>query len=298
MPGCTHPQSAYLRNIHEYTRYTSYGLCIHRLRMVNDQRLIFRRAILNCVIVRNARPARQRRPELPETIVCNLSILHDGHLPLLLHRRRVGALSPVLLEHNRLPHCSADGIMVLDPRIAPAIVVAPLVRVEVEGAVVEGRDRHVLGEVDTFGAGIRVRAVAAAAQPALVAERDHVRAVEALDVCARGRGPVVDDAAVAAVAARLVAEFPREDGRGGLVAVHHEGDVGLVCFLGGDVGVEGRGVAVEDVAVGVYATEGVPVVEHREDELEPVLSFDVSLWKSGKGDRRGRKHYLNVVLLG
>ena len=253
--------------------------------MVNDQCLIFGRAILDGVVVRNARPARQRRPELPETIIGNPGVLHDGRLPLLLHRRRVGALRPVLLEHGRLPRCRADDIVVLDPRVRPAVVVAPLVRVEVESAVVERRDRHVLGEVNTLGAGIRVGAVAATAQPALVAERDHVRAVEALDVCARGRGPGVDDTAVAAVAARLVAEFPREDGRGGLVAVHHEGDVGLVCFLGGGGSVEGRGVAVEDIAVGIYAAQGVPIVEHREDELKSVLLCDVS----GRGDRGGKE---------
>lgn len=41
----------------------------------------------------------------------------------------------------------------------------------------------------------------------------------------------------------------------------------MVSLFGGSIGVEGRGVAAEDIAVGVDAAEVRPVVEHGKDEL-------------------------------
>ncbi len=65
------------------------------------------------------------------------------------------------------------------PVVDPGVVVAPLVRVGVEGAVVERGDGEVLGEVDAFVAGVGVRAVAeGGGEPAFVAEGDEVVGVE------------------------------------------------------------------------------------------------------------------------
>ena len=75
---------------------------------------------------------------LPETITCNSRILHHNRLPLLLHSGSVCTLCAVLLEHDWLAYSSANFVMVLDPCIALAVVVAPLVWVHVEGAIVEG----------------------------------------------------------------------------------------------------------------------------------------------------------------
>jgi len=89
--------------------------------------------------------------------------------------------------------------------------------------------------------------------------------IQRLDVRRRLASPIVDDRGVAAVAARLVHEFPGEDGGGGLVAVHDELDVVLVGGLSGGVGVERRGVTTEYGTIGVDAAEVVPVVEEVQD---------------------------------
>lgn len=67
------------------------------------------------------------------------------------------------------------------------------------------------------------------------------------------RGPVGDDAAVAAGAAGLVAEFPTEDGGACLVAADDEFDVVFVGSLGGSVSVEALVGAAVDVGVGINA---------------------------------------------
>lgn len=51
--------------------------------------------------------------------------------------------------------------MLRDPGAAPAVVVAPLVGIHVEGAVVQRLDGEVLDKVDAFVAAVGVAAVAA-----------------------------------------------------------------------------------------------------------------------------------------
>lgn len=65
------------------------------------------------------------------------------------------------------------------PFVDPGVVVAPLVWVGVEGAVVERADGEVFGEVDTFVAGVGVGAIAVGGgEPAFVAEGDEVMGVQ------------------------------------------------------------------------------------------------------------------------
>lgn len=74
-----------------------------------------------------------------------------------------------------------------------------------KGGLIECRHADILRKVDALGAGTCVGAVSASAQSALFAEDDHVLAIGALYLGTSGRPPVVDDAVVATVAARLVA---------------------------------------------------------------------------------------------
>lgn len=158
--------------------------------------------------------------------------------------------------------------MLGDPGGAPAGVVAPLVVVEMEGPVVERRDREVALEIHTFvprvGVALLVvgdRGRRGGGEPTFVAKRDHVVRVEGFDVGRGVRGPFGDDGGAAARAARLVAEFPAEDGRRGFVPVDDEFNVGFVGGLGFGVGVEAVVVAAVDVGVGVDAAQVVEVVE-------------------------------------
>lgn len=73
----------------------------------------------------------------------------------------------------------ANGVVLRYPFVDPGVVVAPLVRVGVEGAVVERGDGEVFGEVDAFVAGVGVGAVVeGCGEPAFVAEGDEVVGVE------------------------------------------------------------------------------------------------------------------------
>jgi len=92
--------------------------------------------------------------------------------------------------------------------------------------------------------------------------------VQRLDIRRSLSCPIVDDRSVAAVATRLVHEFPGEDGVGVLVAVHDELDVVLVGSLSGGIGVKGRAVASEHSTVGLNTAEVVPVVEEVQDLQE------------------------------
>ena len=185
-----------------------------------------------------ADPARQiDRAELPEAVIRHLRGIYHRHLPRQLRIRMVmRKWCPILLQHNWLSHLRTHVVMLLDPRTAPSIVVTPGVRVQVKSAIVEGGDLQVRGEVDADIAAVGVAAVANAVgrrEPAFIAQRHHVVGVKGLDVCARVGGPVRDDGCGAPLAARLIAELPREDGGGGLVSVHDHVDVGAVSGLGG-----------------------------------------------------------------
>ena len=176
--------------------------------MLNGQNLIIapcRRIIINRIIIK--RVNRQRRRKLPKRIIRDARVQQRGLLPRLHHdalvRRVRGA---VLLEHDGLPGRFARGVVLQDPLVAPGVVVAPRLRVQVEGAVVEGRDGEVLDEIDALVAGVGVGAVPHGGRhPSFVAQRDHVLRVQRFDVGADAGGPVGDDGGRAAGAARFVA---------------------------------------------------------------------------------------------
>ena len=175
-------------------------------------------------------PARQvRRAKLPKTIIRDPCRIHHRHLPRQLRSRMImRKRRAILLQHHGLAHTRADAIVLADPRAAPRVIVPPRVRVQMEGAVVERGDAQVRSEVDADVAAVGVATVTNAVswcKPALIAERHHVRAVEGLDIGAGVGGPVGDDGGGAALAARLVAELPGEDGGGILVAVDDRLDV-------------------------------------------------------------------------
>lgn len=167
--------------------------------------------------------------------------------------------------------------MLFDPRVAPGVVVAPGLWIQVYGAVIEGGDTQVAFKVYAFvtrvGVGLLVAGYAGGGggEPAFVAEGDHVVAIELFDVGGDAFGPVVDDVRGAAGAARFVAQFPGEDCCGGFVALDDEFDVFLVGGLGGDVGVEALVGAAVDVGVGYDAAQVVEVVEKGEDQFDAVL---------------------------
>lgn len=135
--------------------------------------------------------------------------------------------------------------MRLHPGVPPLVARAPGARVQVEGAEVQVPDLEIRGEVQPFAELVRVRAVVALQAEPLVAERDHVRRVERLDVRGGGGGPGRDDGRGAPVAPRLVGELPGEDrGRGG-VPRDDGADVRAVLGLCGAVGVPGCLAAAE-----------------------------------------------------
>ena len=97
-------------------------------------------------------------------------------------------------------------------------------------------------------------------------------AVERFDVRCGGGDPIGHDFEIAAVAARLVGQFPGEDGWRGVVAAHYGLDVCLVLSLsflarvplcvGSDAGV---------LEVSRHAAVVSPVVDEVDDELDAVL---------------------------
>ena len=125
--------------------------------------------------------------------------------------------------------------MVRDPVLAPRLRWrdAPGRRVEMHGAEVDGADGEIGGKIHALRRPVRVAAIRAGRQAEpLVAHRDHVARVEALDILGRRSRPGSHDAGGAAGAARLVGELPGEDGAGAGVARHDGFDVGLVLGSG------------------------------------------------------------------
>ena len=93
---------------------------------------------------------------------------------LILQRH---ARSGILLQYYGLPGGFPDGVVLRYLGTAPGVVVAPLIRVYVEGAVVDGFDGEVLDEIDAFIAAVGVRTVStnvAWGKPAFVSEGNHV----------------------------------------------------------------------------------------------------------------------------
>lgn len=167
--------------------------------------------------------------------------------------------------------------MLCDPCVAPGVVVAPLIRVHMEGAIVDRLDGEVFLKVDAFvtGVGVAVFEVGEVGgggrQPAFVAEGDEMFGVEGFDVGGCVRGPIGDYASITARAARFVAQLPAEDCGGLLVAIDDEFDVVLVGRLGSHVGEEALVGATVDVGVGVDTTKVVVVVEEGKDKLDALF---------------------------
>ena len=117
-----------------------------------------RRIIINRIIIKRING--QRRRKLPKRIIRDARVQQRSLLPRFhddaFVRRVRGA---VFFKHDGLPGRFARGVVLQDPLVAPGVVVAPRLRVQVEGAVVEGRDGEVLDEVDAFVARVGVGAV-------------------------------------------------------------------------------------------------------------------------------------------
>ena len=231
--------------------------------MLSAQYLKLARVIINRVAVERIRPARKLASKLPERIISHARLRQHRLLPLgfnILPDARVW--NAVLLQHDRFTGRFANGIVLLDPFVAPGIIVAPLAGIQMESSVVERRDGEVLDEIDAFVAAISVGPVALRrGEPPFVAQADHVPMIERLDVLADVRGPVVDDARIAGATAGFVGELPGENGARGFVAVDDELDVFLVGSLGGSVGVEVIVRSTVGIRVRVDTAKVVEVVE-------------------------------------
>lgn len=149
----------------------------------------------------------QRRRELPEGVVGNTRVEECGLLPRLADCRVVGSVGrAVLFKDDGLARRFAGGVVLHDPLVTPAVVVAPRIRVEMESSVVEGGDGEVLDKVDALVPGVGVRAIAHwRRHPPFIAKSHHVLRIQRFDVFADVCGPVGDDRGRAAGTAWLVA---------------------------------------------------------------------------------------------
>ena len=124
------------------------------------QRLIFTCTIINSEAIIRIRPTGKFGPKLPHHITrdarlgqrCVLPFPHDGD-PVFA----VG--HGVFLQKDGFAEVLPDGVMLRDPGIAPRVIVAPEVGIEVESAVIDCGDGEVLLEVNTFVARVSVAAV-------------------------------------------------------------------------------------------------------------------------------------------
>lgn len=187
--------------------------------MLEAQNLVLGVVVVDRVDVPKVRSrhAEVVRAKLPNLVSGDAALDH-GVLPGLVYGRMVPREgSTILLQDDGLARLLADLVVLNDPVAAPGILIAPRVRIQVEGPVVERADAQVGDKVDALPPRVRVRPVVAAEgrsrrEPALVPERHQVARVEALDVLGHVRRPLGDDGRGAALAARLVAQLPREYG--------------------------------------------------------------------------------------
>lgn len=253
-------------------------------KVVRNQAGPLRRAGVDCEPVVVRLPRAERSAQLPEQVGRHARGRERRALPLALDAAMVARRPVCFLSLALDSPCSTYGIpnsqaalltffkqaglagsgarlaVGLDPGVAPVVLGAPGAGVQVEGAEVEGADLEVGGEVEALAELVRVAAVAGEAEP-FVAERDHVRRVEALDVGRRRRCPVGDDAGGAPVAPRLVRQLPGEDGRRVGVPRYYRLDVRLVLRLRRRVGVPRRLRAAEGRYV-LDASFGLASVDH------------------------------------
>ena len=228
------------------------------------------RVVVQGIRIVRVHPSRKGRRKLPKGVVSHARVEQGRLLPRLHDDGMVrGVRRSVFLEDNGLPGLLPDEIVLRDPLITPGVIVAPLIGIQVEGAIIEGRDGEVLGKIDTFIATVCVGAITEWwCQPSLIAKSDHVCRVDGFDVCAYAFGPSRDHGGGAAGAARLVAQFPTEDCRGGFVAIDDELDPSLVGSLGYSIGVEGGRIPSVGRCVSVYTTEIIPIIEQRQNDFD------------------------------
>lgn len=231
--------------------------------MLSSQYLKLARLVINRIAIKRIRPARKLRSKLPKGIISHARLLQHRVLPLELNTfPEAWIRNPVLLQNDWFTSRFANGVVLLDPFVAPGIVVPPLAGIQMESSVVERGNGEVLDKVDSLVAAVRIRAIALGrGQPPFVAQADHVAGIERLDIFADIRSPIEDDTGIAGATAGLVGQLPRENGARGLVAVDDELDVFLVCGLCGSVGVEVVVGSAVGISVRVDTAKVVEVVE-------------------------------------
>ena len=128
------------------------GFSQHGSRVLVRQNIVIatgRRVVVYGIIIKRING--QSGPKLPEGVVGHTAVLEDGLLPRFADLRVVrGIRRAVLFKHHGLPRCFARLVVLQDPFVPPAGVVAPLIGVKVESAVVDGGDGEVLDEVNAF----------------------------------------------------------------------------------------------------------------------------------------------------
>lgn len=175
------------------------------------QRLQIVRIVIHGIVIQRLSPAGELGSKLPHHISSDARLLHHRVLPWAHDAHTILAIRDgVFFEKDGLAQLLADGIVLRDPRVAPRVVVPPLVSVHVDGAVVKGWDGQILLEIDAFVAGVGVTLLVVGdigrggGKPAFVAEGNHMLGVEIFDVSGGVGGPFGNDAGGAAGAAGLV----------------------------------------------------------------------------------------------
>ena len=125
--------------------------------MLSSQYLKLARVVINRIAIKRIRPARKLGSELPKRIISHARLRQYRLLPLGLYTLPDALVrNTVLLQHDRFTRRFANRVVLLDPFVAPGIIVPPLAGIQMESSVVERRDGEVLDEVDAFVAAISV----------------------------------------------------------------------------------------------------------------------------------------------
>ena len=95
--------------------------------------------------------------------------------------------------------------------------------------------------------------------------------IERLDVLGDIRRPVVDHIGATALAARLVGQLPREDGRGVLVAADNSIDIAAVLSLCFGISVPALLGPAKSRYVGRHPAVIAPVIDEVDDQLDTSL---------------------------
>lgn len=132
--------------------------------MVRHYTLEVLRAVVDRIPIIRRRPRAQSIAILPVQIPRDPRCIQRRLLPRRLDRAVVGG-NAVLLQQTGLAGGFARGAVRAHPPVAPFVRGAPAVRVQVEGAKVDGGDGEVAGEVAAFDVGVGVAAVGEEVEP-------------------------------------------------------------------------------------------------------------------------------------